>query len=134
MPARKRSFKDRLSKTATDEDQATRERLKHMEERFRAAERVDEQPLSRDQRSNSSEPPVEPKPKASTRLLRGAFALPPEDHAILESLIERGEPVRANKSEVIRAALRLLAELPDRELIQRLSSIERRKPGRPVKE
>lgn len=133
MPPRKRSFKDRLSKTATDEDQATRARLKHIDERFRAAERLDDVTPPEDQRS-ASEPTAQPETRPQTRPVRETFALSPEDHAILQKLIDRGEPVRANKSEVIRAALRLFSELPDETLIKRLSSIERRKPGRPVKQ
>ena len=58
--------------------------------------------------------------------------MPTEEHAIIEKLrlIAAKEDVLANKSEIVRCALLLLAEVNSDELLKRLAGLKKGKPGR----
>lgn len=65
-------------------------------------------------------------------VVRDTFSMPHQDHAVIETLRNRAarEGRISNKSEVVRAALRLLETLPAAGLVAHLGSLERVKPGR----
>jgi len=68
------------------------------------------------------------------RVIRDSFTLPANDYGLLSSLRERGlkAGVHANKSELVRAGLRVLAGLNDKDLIVALEKVEKIKTGRPT--
>ncbi|PSB03116.1 hypothetical protein [Merismopedia glauca] len=80
--------------------------------------------------------PTLPSSKADSKTqVRDSFTFPLEDHELIEKIINRclKQAVSVNKSETLRAALRLLHSLSDEELIKAFSGIERIKTGRPPK-
>lgn len=74
--------------------------------------------------------PVAPVPKEL--VTRDTFSMPTEEHAIIEKLrlIAAKEDVLVNKSEIVRCALLLLAEVSSDELLKRLAGLKKGKPGR----
>lgn len=80
--------------------------------------------------------PTLPISKADSKTqVRDSFTFPLEDHELIDTIINRclKQAFRVNKSETLRAALRLLHSLDDEELITAFSGIERIKTGRPPK-
>lgn len=80
--------------------------------------------------------PTLPSSKADSKTqVRDSFTFPLEDHELIEKIINRclKQAMRVNKSETLRASLRLLHSLDDEELVQAFSGIERIKTGRPPK-
>ena len=68
------------------------------------------------------------------RVVKDSFTFPPEEHALLEDLVTRSlrSGRRLGKSAILRAGLKLLAQLDDDAFTQALSGIEevRRGPRR----
>ena len=77
-----------------------------------------------------SPPPPLPETKS---LVRDSFTFPVEDHDLIQKIVNRclRQGVSVNKSETLRAALRLLDQLSDSDLIEAFSGIEKIKTGRP---
>jgi hypothetical protein len=69
----------------------------------------------------------------SPKVVRDTFTMPPEDYALLGQLKQRSLNMclEKNKSELVRAGLRLLASLPDNEFRIAVQTVERVKAGRP---
>lgn len=63
---------------------------------------------------------------------RDTFSMPAEEHARIEQmrLVAAKENVLVNKSEIVRAALLLLAEVNSDDLLKRLAELKKGKPGR----
>ena len=63
---------------------------------------------------------------------RDTFSMPTDEHAIIEKLrlIAAKADVLVNKSEIVRCALLLLAEVNSDELLKRLTALKKGKPGR----
>lgn len=63
---------------------------------------------------------------------RDTFSMPAEEHARIEQmrLVAAKENVLVNKSEIVRAALLLLAEVNSDDLLKRLAGLKKGKPGR----
>ena len=63
---------------------------------------------------------------------RDTFSMPTDEHAIIEKLrlIAAKADVLVNKSEIVRCALLLLAEVNSDELLKRLAGLKKGKPGR----
>lgn len=80
--------------------------------------------------SDSSPPSPQPEKKS---LVRDSFTFPVEDHDLIQKIIHRclRQGVSVNKSETLRAALRLLDQLSDSELLEAFQVIEKIKAGRP---
>jgi Arc/MetJ-type ribon-helix-helix transcriptional regulator len=68
------------------------------------------------------------------RVLRDSFSLPASDYALIGTLRERAlkAGVHANKSELVRAGLRMLLEMREDEFIRAVERIEKIKTGRPA--
>lgn len=77
-----------------------------------------------------SSPPPPPETKS---LVRDSFTFPVEDHDLIQKIVNRclRQGVSVNKSETLRAALRLLDQLSDLEVIEAFVGIEKIKTGRP---
>ena len=74
-----------------------------------------------------------PKPE-HTKVVRDGFSMPAADHALIATIQSTAMQAgfHMSKSEVFRAALRVLSELSAEELQQVYASLERVKPGRPT--
>ena len=70
--------------------------------------------------------------ETSSRVKRDLFSMPAAEHARIGELRRRLmlQGVEANKSEVVRAGLALLAGLSDTELAAAMERVERLRPGR----
>jgi len=69
-----------------------------------------------------------------TKVIRDGFSMPASDHALITAIQSTAMQAgfHMSKSEVFRAALRVLSSLTAEELQQVYASLERVKPGRPT--
>jgi len=69
---------------------------------------------------------------SSSRVKRDLFSMPEADYVLIQQIRQRvmRAGLDSNKSEVVRAGLRLLHSLADDELQEAMASVERIKPGR----
>lgn len=69
------------------------------------------------------------------KLVRDSFTIPEADYALFATLKQRAlsAGVDVKKSEILRAALAVLAQLDDAELVKSIGLVERIKTGRPKK-
>lgn len=67
------------------------------------------------------------------RVIRDSFSLPASDYAIISALRDRAlkAGVQANKSELVRAGLRVLQEMKEADFLAAIQRIEKIKTGRP---
>ena len=119
-------MKGALSRSLEAETEAVQKRnVRELpQDRFRKAEAFfDETPT-----------PPEEKKDLKTQV-RDSFTFPTEDHELIQKIITRclQRSVSVNKSETLRAALQLLHNLSDKELVEALSEIKKIKTGRPPK-
>jgi hypothetical protein len=84
-------------------------------------------------------PPAEPAPPAikavaHEKVIRDAFSFPAADHARIKAIIQGAlkSALAVNKSEVVRAGLLALQQLPPDKRHALLASVEKMKPGRPA--
>ena len=86
-----------------------------------------------------TEPPKPAKAKkhapAKPKLVRDSFTLPEDDYALFASLKQRALTggAEVKKSELLRAALAMLARADDAEFLKAVGLVERIKTGRPKK-
>lgn len=86
-------------------------------------------------------PKVEKAPKVKKqapkkpKLVRDSFTIPETDYALFATLKQRAlkAGVEVKKSEILRAALAVLAKLDDAEFVKAIGLVERIKTGRPKK-
>lgn len=83
-------------------------------------------------------PEEKPRKKESdkkVKLVRDSFTMPEADYALFKDLKARSlaNGLEVKKSELLRAALNLLASLNDKELTSTLGALEKIKTGRPAK-
>jgi|APTNR8051073442_1049403.scaffolds.fasta_scaffold00282_15 hypothetical protein len=73
---------------------------------------------------------------AQEKVVRDAFSFPPADHARIKAIVQDAlkSALAVNKSEVVRAGLIALQQLPADKRHALLASVEKMKPGRPVEE
>jgi hypothetical protein len=73
---------------------------------------------------------------AQEKVVRDAFSFPPADHARIKAIVQDAlkSALAVNKSEVVRAGLIALQQLPAVKRHALLASVEKMKPGRPVEE
>ena len=69
------------------------------------------------------------------KLVRDSFTIPETDYVLFESIKQRAlsAGVEVKKSEILRAAIMVIAALDDAELIKAIGLVERIKTGRPKK-
>jgi hypothetical protein len=75
-----------------------------------------------------------PRKPEHTKVVRDGFSMPAADHALIATIQSTAMQAgfHMSKSEVFRAALRVLSELSAEELQRVYASLERVKPGRPT--
>ncbi len=83
--------------------------------------------------TQKSRAPVPKKPPVRPKIVRDTFTIPEGDYALIAKVkkdcMKAG--VEANKSEIVRAGLKLLAGMNQANLKQALGAVERLTPGRP---
>lgn len=114
-------FLDKLQKTMTDEKS-------DVEERFSRADVA----LGRAKSESKS---VQTSPRKT--VIRDNFSMPEEDYALIEEIRQRllrESAVAKNKSEVLRAGLKLLQRLDSEALLEAAEDVRPLKPGRPAQD
>lgn len=118
MPSKKRSFKDALTSSIRSEKSSVEKRIEKADQAF------------------LSKPAAAPKPVAEETpvelAVRDNFSMPASDYGIIAELRKRclKSGVNATKSEIVRAGLHALEELPVQELLKVLGNLEKLKPGK----
>lgn len=113
-------FRDQLQKTVAAEK-------KSLDDRFAKA----------DEALGSVKSPVpapSPQIPQKKRVIRDAFSIPEDDYELIEKIRDRLVRELAmvrNKSEVVRAGLKLLYAMDAEQLREAVEAVERLKPGRP---
>lgn len=94
-----------------------------------AREKVAEAPKAEEAPKVKKQAPKKPK------LVRDSFTIPETDYALFAALKQRvlSAGVEVKKSEILRAAVVVLAKLDDAELVKAIGLVERIKTGRPKK-
>ena len=128
---KKKSIVDSLSRSIEEEEKTIDRRFEKADEYFSMAEAAMK---SRTQGRSEKEPP-KPEPRVMIeKVIRDGFSMPVSDQKLIQDIrtksIKLG--VETNKSEIVRAGLRALMELPDDKLVGLLKSIPKIKTGRPV--
>lgn len=82
-----------------------------------------------------AKPPKSTKPAKKIRLIRDSFTMPETERALIAGLKQRclALGVEARKSEILRAALAVLADLDDKAVVIELRRLQVIKAGRPAK-
>lgn len=80
-------------------------------------------------------PKVKKQAPKKPKLVRDSFTIPETDYALFAALKQRvlSAGVEVKKSEILRAAVLVLAKLDDAELVKAIGLVERIKTGRPKK-
>jgi hypothetical protein len=80
-------------------------------------------------------PKVKKQAPKKPKLVRDSFTIPEADYALFATLKQRAltAGVEVKKSEILRAAVVVLAKLDDAELVKAIGLVERIKTGRPKK-
>ncbi len=112
------------SSMRAEESRATDRKL----DRFARAEAVLEK-TGAGERENTNMPAA----AEHQRVIRDSFSLPISDYAVISALRERAlkAGIHANKSELVRAGLRLLQDLKEADFVVAVQRIEKVKTGRP---
>ncbi|MEP0820274.1 MULTISPECIES: hypothetical protein [Trichocoleus] len=118
-------MKSALTTSLQAEDQAVKSR-------FEKAESLLGDKLPSNSQPMASTPEV--KEQSPERVIRDSFTLPSGDYELIAAIRQRclNSAFNATKSEVIRAGLHALLEMPEEELIRIISNLEKVKTGRPI--
>ncbi|MBD1865585.1 hypothetical protein H6F72_28900 [Trichocoleus sp. FACHB-46] len=121
----RKSMKSALTTSLQAEDQAVKSR-------FEKAESLLGDKLPSNSQPMASTPEV--KEQSPERVIRDSFTLPSGDYELIAAIRQRclNSAFNATKSEVIRAGLHALLEMPEEELIRIISNLEKVKTGRPI--
>jgi hypothetical protein len=69
------------------------------------------------------------------KLVRDTFSMPDTDYQLIAEILERlpALTARSTKSEIVRAGLKVLHNMDDKDLSRVLTQVQRLKTGRPTK-
>lgn len=97
-----------------------------------AKEKIAEAPKAE---KSEKAPKVKKQAPKKPKLVRDSFTIPETDYALFATLKQRAltAGVEVKKSEILRAAVLVLAKLDDAELVKAIGLVERIKTGRPKK-
>lgn len=129
----KPSMGDAMRRTLKAEGDAKPTRFKHLEERAARADVVLNVPNSVNVAHQPPDDDGKARPQHGRQVLRQTVSLPPEDHALLMQLEERGRAAGVwgiNLSAITRAGLRLLGGMTPADLAATLQSVPPIKAGR----
>ena len=112
----KKTMKDALKKSLQTEE-------KHVEERFTKADGIFTVPTTKNEN-------LEPK-KPIEQVVRDTFSMPKKDGDLITEVRLRcmRAGIDTTRSEIVRAGIRHLAQLPSEDLCRLIESIEKLKPG-----
>ena len=128
----KKNFGAALQHTVEQQDAS-------LKKRFEAADSVllSEQPADLKARAAGNAPAAsqvtaKPVAPAGEMAVRDTFSMPGDEYAVIEKIRNKAarEGYIYSKSEVVRAALLALNALPPKDVMYRLSTVEKIKPGR----
>jgi hypothetical protein len=138
---KQKSIVDSLSSSLVAESAAVDKRFEKADQFFKQEQQpaeVEEQPQKKKDGvgEGSVKNAVQPKPKKAVeteKVIRDAFSMPVADQQLIQDIKIRGIKLGlgVNKSEIVRAGLRALMELPDAKLTALLNSVPKIKVGRP---
>ena len=119
-------MKSALSASLKAEDEAVRNRFEKAESLLGEKPQVSDEPAS-------TAHVVQESPKKE-RVIRDSFTLPSGDYELIAAVRQRclKSAININKSEVIRAGLHALMEMPEEALAELVNNLEKVKPGRPT--
>ena len=82
-------------------------------------------------RHTQGRPPNSPRAAAARAVVRASFSFPAEDHDLFDLLQQRSIAggLAATRSELVRAGLRALHDLPPDRLARTLARLEKLRPG-----
>lgn len=122
----RKSMKSALSASLKAEDEAVRNRFE------KAESLLGEKPQVSDELASTAHVVQEPPKKE--RVIRDSFTLPTGDYELIAAVRQRclKSAININKSEVIRAGLHALMEMPEVALAELVNNLEKVKPGRPT--
>ncbi|MBK2029187.1 hypothetical protein IB655_03660 [Francisella noatunensis] len=120
----KKSIKDMLSLSIKDEQDTVTSKLSNFNNK---ADKFDKAEAF----FNEEEKNTDDKNKSST-VVKDLFSFPQNDYEIINKSIDRALENRIimNKSEVVRAALKVLIDLDNDEFVKAIQSVEKIKRGR----
>lgn len=126
-------MKSALSASLKAEDEAVKSRFEKAESLLGERSQPNDLPSNSPPLSTPIVPDVKELPKKE-RVIRDSFTLPSGDYDLIAAIRQRclSSAVNVTKSEVIRAGLHALMEMPEEDLLKLISSIEKVKIGRPT--
>lgn len=85
-------------------------------------------------RADNAPEKLSPPKAAGQRVVRDAFTMPAQDHALFSEIQQRclGIGMIVTKSEIVRAGLKFFSELDDTNLQKTIKNVPKIKTGRPV--
>jgi hypothetical protein len=118
----KRDIKSRLGASLKAETQAVRNR-------FDRADAI----LGREEKTHRLKPVPEAPAETGTRVIRDSFTMPAFDYDLISTIKQRclKAGVSVTKSEVLRAGLNALTEMPENDLKAVVERLQKVKAGRP---
>ena len=122
----RKSMRSALSASLEAEDEAVRSRFEKAESLLGEKPQVREQPVVVS--------PVVKESSKKERVIRDSFTLPSRDYELITVVRQRclNLAINVNKSEVIRAGLHALMEMPEEDLLDLVNNLEKVKTGRPT--
>jgi hypothetical protein len=137
----KKDMRSALQASIRDEEKAVSDRFEKAEAAFTAKEekavksKAEQSASENSQSENSQNKQINQKtrpPKPAVKIIRDTFTIPENDHHLIRAAKLRcmRAGVEASKSEIVRAGLKLLAEISDEQLIETIDKLVRLKVGR----
>ena len=134
---KKKSIVDSLSRSIEEEEKTIDRRFEKADEYFNKdfKESIPGASMKGRHEGRTEKQPSKPEPRVMIeKVIRDGFSMPVSDQKLIQDIrtksIKLG--VETNKSEIVRAGLRALMDLPDAKLAGLLKSIPKIKTGRPV--
>jgi hypothetical protein len=129
----RKSIKSALNASLKAEDEAVKSRFEKAESLLGERTQPDDSPSDSPLPSTPTVPDVKEQPKKE-RVIRDSFTLPSGDYDLIAAIRQRclGSAVNVTKSEVVRAGLHALMEMPEEDLLRLIGNLEKVKTGRPI--
>lgn len=120
-----RDMKSALTKSLATEREA-------VEDRFSKAEAILGEEEKRPRQEKREKPAPKPK-QPPKRVIRDSFTMPEDDYRLIVQIKSQCMKlgIEANKGEIVRAGLKVLASMNGENLRQAVDAVERVKTGRP---
>jgi len=129
----RKDMKSALTSSLKAEDAAVKDRFEKAESLFGDRTETEAQTSLSAEQANSALLKTLPK-EEKQKVIRDSFTLPASDYELINNIKQRclNSAINVTKSEVIRAGLHALQEMPDAQLSEMMESLEKVKTGRPT--